>query len=77
MHIEKAPASGSITISYNFLGVSLIVLIMLMSLILAIDHYAIIGITLSDYITMSTFGGATIDWNTTPLHYNTTIRSIR
>lgn len=79
MNIQKAPASGSITISYNFLGVALIILLAIMGVIIVVDRTTGIGIALAEYIAIATFGCVTIAlvYNAIALQYNYQLNKIK
>lgn len=70
-----APASGTITISYTFISVAFFILIFLIAAIRLIDYKMNLGITLSEYISMCSFGCVTIGllYNATALQYTYTI----
>ena len=57
---NKAPATGTITISYTFISVAFTILIFLIAVIRWIDYKINLGITLAEYISMCSFGSVTI-----------------
>jgi hypothetical protein len=57
---HSLPASGSITISYNFMSISFLILIIVICIIRSVDYKFDLEITLPEYISMCSFGCVTI-----------------
>jgi hypothetical protein len=76
---DHPPASGTITISYTFISIASVILLLIIGLIRLIDYKLNLGIRLSEYISMCSFGCVTIGllYNATSLRYNYEINKIK
>ncbi len=79
MQQKKAPATGTITISFSFLGIAFLLLTILIVSLFLIDYYSKIEIKLSEYLSIASFGCVTIGllYNAISLQYNFQINKLK
>jgi hypothetical protein len=79
MNYKKAPASGTITISFSFLGIAFLLLVGLILCISLVDYYTKIEIKLAEYLSIASFGCVTIGllYNAISLQYNFQINKMK
>ncbi|WP_026752094.1 hypothetical protein [Sediminibacterium sp. C3] len=79
MDQKKAPATGTITISFSFLRIAFLLLTVLIVSLFLIDYYSKIEIKLSEYLSIASFGCVTIGllYNAISLQYNFQINKLK